>query len=270
MTAYLGPAGNLVGFACPSEEQIEQADNVSTEVTLGGVRKAQYGQRAPRAWQVGISTATPEQISGLTGLLRGLYGPPPWVYVGPWAQVSNLLDPASSMLLPGSWAGFGAAGGPITLADGTRPNYHILNSTGGEIRLPAVPAFPGVDVTGSVYAAGEVEFTASLDFKDRAGGNIVSRSVRFNQAVGLDLQRSALTATAPAGAVAVMLRLNGALRAALPAVTWTPEAEAWQAGEGAPKVVARGMSKAVQLAVRQEKSMRRVSASFTLEEVGNA
>jgi hypothetical protein len=270
MTAYLGPAGNLIPFACPSEEQIGQADNVSTEMTLGGVQKAQYGMRSPRSWQVGIGTATPEQIGGLTGLLGGLYGPPPWLYVGPWAQVTNLLHPAASMFMPAAWIGPGAPGGPLVLADGTRPVHSIVNDTGGDIVTALVPVVPGVPVSGSVVAVGASGYTLSLDFLDAAGA-LVSRSSEFKDAAaGSPLSRGAITATPPAGSVQARLRVAGALRLALPAITWTPEAGPWQLGEGAPKVVARGLSKAVQLAVRDIQTMRRTSASFTLDEVGNA
>jgi hypothetical protein len=270
VTAYLGPAGNLVAFKCPSDEQIERADSVSLSRTLGGLQKAQYGRRAPRAWQVGIGTATPAELGQLMGLLQGLYGPPPWVYVGPWAQVTNLLTPAASMLLPGAWTGTGVEGGPVTLEGGARPSYSVVSDTGATLSLPAVPVIPGIPVTGSFYAVGNPQFTVALDFRNAAGAGIGAAASNNTALAGGALSRRSVTGMPPAGAVDVVLRATGALRAAQPAVTWTPDMAEWSVGGGAPKVVARGLSQAVQLAVRDQAFLRRSSASFVLEEVGNA
>lgn len=272
MTAYLGPAGNLVAFKCPSDEQIDLSDPVSLSRTLGGVQKAQYGRRAPRAWKVGISTATPAEIGQLMGLMQGLYGPPPWVYVGPWAQVTNLLTPASSMMLPGSWTGSVSAGGVVSLEGGARPTFSTVSANGSEVRLPAVPAVPGVPVTGSVWAAGHLVsegFNTVLDFLD-SGGATISTSFKSHQVPAGVLRRRSVTAIAPEGTTSVVFRVAHALRTALPAVTWTPDLAEWAVGGGAPKVVAHGLSEAVQLAVRDEAYLRRSAASFILEEVGNA
>lgn len=271
MTAYLGPAGNLVAFKCPSDEQINLEDSASLSRTLGGVQKAQYGRRAPRAWQVGIGTATPDELGQLMGLLQGLYGPPPWVYVGPWAQVTNLLPPAASMLLPGSWGGAGvAAAQPVTLEGGARPAHSVTSSTGAALQTLPAPAVPGMAVTGSAYAIGDSVFALLLNFRDSAGAVISSVSASHLAPAGGALPRRSVTGIAPAGTVDVVLRVHGSLRVALPAITWTRDMAEWSVGGGAPKVVARGLSEAVQLAVRDQASMRRSSASFVLEEVGNA
>lgn len=270
MSAFLGPVGALVEFKCPSSEDISRADNVSLDWTLGGVQKAQYGARAPRAWRLSIDTATPEQVAGLAGLVAGLYGPPPWVYVGAWAQVTNLLPPPASVCAPGSWTGSGVAGGPVDLAGSPRPVLSVLNSSGGLLSFPPVPVVPGVPVTGSVWAAGSSSYQVQLAFRDASGTNISVTANSVSAGVGAPLVRGSITLVPPAAAVEVQLRLVGALRAAQPAVTWTPDMGAWMVGEGAPKVIARGLSQAVQLAVRDQAFMRRAGVSFTLEEVGNA
>lgn len=270
MSAYLGPVGNLIGFKCPSDEEITLAENSSLSWTLGGKQKAQYNLSAPRAWQVSIGTATPQEVAGLAALMRGLYGPPPWVYVGPWAQVTNLLPPSASVLAVGSWTGSGVPGGQVTLDDGTRPVLSALSDTGAQLDLPAVPVVPGEPVTGSAWGAGDTEFTAQLIFRNSAGGTVSSASSTVTAPLGSPLRRGGVTAWAPTGAVDVVLRLTGAKRAAQPAVTWTPDMAAWTVGGGAPKVIARGLSQALQLAVRDAAFLRRSSASFVLEEVGNA
>lgn len=270
MSAFLGPAGALVEFKCPSAEDISRADNVSLDWTLGGVQKAQYGARAPRAWRLSIDTATPEQLAGLAGLVAGLYGPPPWVYVGSWAQVTNLLPPPASVFAPGSWSGAGIAGGPVDLAGAPRPALSVLNASGGVISLSPVPVIAGVPVTGSAWAAGSSSYQLLLVFRNAAGGTVSTTSATVVAGVGAPLVRGSVTAVPPVGAVEVQLRLVSALRAAQPAVTWTPDMAAWMVGEGAPKVIAQGLSQAVQLAVRDEPYMRRAGVSFNLEEVGNA
>ena len=270
MTSYLGPAGSLIEFKCPSAEEITRADNVSLDWTLGGVQKAQYGARAPRSWRLSLATATPEQLSGLAGLAAGLYGPPPWVYVGSWAQVTNLLTPPASVCAPGSWSGAGIAGGPVDLAGAPRPVLSVLNANGGAIILPAVPVVAGVPVTGSVWAVGVTGFSTELIFRDAAGVWISALSTTHPAPAGGALLRRSITRTPPSNAAYAELRVLDALRAAQPAITWTPDLASWSVGGGAPKVIARGLSQSVQLAVRDEPYMRRASASFNLEEVGNA
>lgn len=270
MSAFLGPVGALIEFKCPSAEEIVRADNVSLDWTLGGVQKAQLGTRAPRSWKLSLATAATAQLAGLTGLELGLYGPPPWVYVGAWAQVTNLLPPPVSVCAPGAWSGAGIAGGPVDLAGAPRPVLSVLNSGGAAVIFGAVPVAAGVPVTGSAWAAGASSYQVQLVFRNAAGGTVSTVSVTVPAAVGAPLVRGSVTAVPPSSAVDVQLRLVGALRAAQPAVTWTPDMGAWLAGEGAPRVIARGLSKAVQLAVRDEPYMRRAGVSFTLEEVGNA
>lgn len=270
MTAYIGPIGNLIGFKCPSAEEIELADNSSLSWTMGGRQKAQYRLNAPRAWRVGIGTATPGQVAGLGGLLRGLYGPPPWTYVGPWAQVTNLLTPAASVLAAGSWTGAGVPGGSVTLDDGSAPVLSVLSDTGASINLPDVPAVPGKPVTGSAWGAGDTGFTVTLRFLNTAGGTVSAASATTAAPLGSPLRRGHVTATPPDGTVSVRLELTGAKRAAQPAVSWTPDLAAWTVGEGAPTVIVQGLSRAVQLAVADQAFMRRSSASFTVQEVGNA
>lgn len=270
MSTYLGPLGNLIRFEKMSAEQIDVADKVKLKTTLAGVQKAQLSTTSPRSWQVGIGSAAPEHVSHLTGLLAGLYGPPPWLYVGPWAQVTNMLTPTVSMLAPGSWSGAGTAGGPLLLADGTTPRYSIANDGGAAFSLPAQPVVLGVPVTASMWGAGDTEFSLSLVFRDRTGATLDTITNRVQATMAEPPRRGSVTATPPLGSVDVIIRANGAKRAALPAFTWTPRPSPWGVGEGVPKVVARGLSKAVLIASREKALLRRLSLNFTLEEVGNA
>lgn len=270
MSTYLGPLGNLIRFEKIAAEQIDVADRVKFKTTLAGVQKAQLSTTSPRSWQVGINSAAPEHVSHLTGLLAGLYGPPPWLYIGPWAQVSNMLTPGVSMLAPGSWTGSGTAGGPLLLADGSTPRYSISNSSAAAFSLAAMPAVEGVPVTASIWGSGDTEFSISLIFRDATGATIDTIINRVQATMSELPRRGSSSAIPPPGSASVIVRVTGAKRAALPSFTWTPAASPWVVGEGVPKVVARGLSKAVLAASREKALLRRISLSFTLEEVGNA
>lgn len=271
MSTYLGPAGNLIRFTRMSTEQIDVAERVRFDTTLGGVQKAQISGASPRSWQVGVAAAAQQDISHLTGLLEGLYGPPPWLYMGPWAQVSNLLTSAASMLLPGSWSGAGVfAGGPLLLADGTTPRYSARTDGGAPITVATMPVIAGVPVTGSAWGAGDTEFSLSLVFLDASGATLDAVTTRVQATMAEPPRRGGVTAVPPPGSVNVRFRIVGAKRAALPAFTWTKDLAPWSVGEGIPKVVARGLSKSVLLASRDKPLLRRLGLSFVLEEVGNA
>ena len=271
MSTYVGPAGNLIRFERMSAEQIDVAERVRFDTTLGGVQKAQIAGTSPRSWQVGMAAAAPQDISHLSGLLEGLYGPPPWLYLGPWAQVNNLLAKATSMFLPGSWSGIGVmAGGPLLLADGSTPRYSVSTIGGVPITVATLPVVPGVPVTASAWASGDTEFSLSLVFLDAGGATLDTVTARTQATMAEPPRRGSVTAVPPAGSVNARFRILGARRAALPAFTWTKDLAPWAVGEGAPKVVARGLSKSVLLASRDKSYLRRLSMNFTLEEVGNA
>lgn len=270
MPAYLGPAANLVKFDGVNAEQIEVADRVSFSRTMGGVQTAQTTQRAPRSWQVGMSFVDASEVGMLLGLLEGAYGDQPWRFVSHWMQVSNMLPAASSMLLSGSWTGGGVHGGSVSLEGGHRPAFSVVNDSGSTMRLPAVPAVAGEHLTGSAWLVGSSTVNMYLDFRNASGSIIATSSAAHSAPAGGALPRRSVTGTAPAGAVDVVLRFQGALRVALPCISWTPDMGAWSPGEAAPKVVARGLSKNVLHAVRDQPNLRRIGVSFTLEEVGNA
>ena len=126
-------------------------------------------------------------------------------------------------------------------------------------------------MTASVWAKGNTSYSLSIAYINTAGTYFAGSPVKaFPAPASGPLVRNSVTATPPAGAATARLLITGALRMAQPAATWTQDTAPWVAGEGAPTVIARGLSKAVQLAVRESPAMRRTSASFTLDEVGNA
>lgn len=267
MDAYLGPAGNLIGFRA-SAVNITPEASASYLVTLGGRRKAQLTPQQPRSWRLNIAAATPAQLGQLSGLVQGLYGPPPWVFVEPWAAVTNLLSPAAALLKPGTWTGIGDVGGTVTLSDGSRPVHSIVDVEQFMKTLDPAPVVPGEQVTASIYGTGNPNFILSLQFRSSGGTVLSAPSTTINAPAAGNLQRGSLTATAPEGAAECRIQTT-ARRASLPAVTLTPQVEAWTEGNGAGKVIVEGLEKAVIIAVRDMPGLRRADVSFTIMEVGN-
>ncbi|OIH86030.1 hypothetical protein BLJ79_04335 [Arthrobacter sp. UCD-GKA] len=276
MTTYIGPRGALVGFRCPSTLEISSQRPASYRRTLGGKVKAQYGHPAKREWQASIGSATPAQMAGLTALAEHLYGPPPWVWVDAWAQVTNLLQPAQSMPgagNPGTWTGDAIAGGAVTLADGTRP-VQSLASGGGAVTFAytngahdRIPVVPGLPFTGAVYGSGSGSGTVTVGFFDAAGAGLGTSSTTY-ALTGTPRRLHHTVAKAPTGAATAYVRATGFATLALPSATWTADLAEWTTGKGCGLVVVEGFSESVSHAVRDEPGMRRSGVSFTVKEVG--
>lgn len=267
MLAYIGSRSQgLVSFKCPSAVDITSDRPVSYKTTLGGQVKAFRGPKSRRTWSVGIGTATPNEIAALQGLLE--YGTPPWVFIEPYAMVTNLLHPEQSVLMPGTWIGSATVGGAGVTADGTRFGRSIIASGNVDLHCrnsayDRLPVVPGVAVSGSFYASGAG--TARLIWINAAGGTV---SITTGPAITGTLTRRIVTATPPDGAVAVQLSANGFTGTiTLPAYTFTREPAVWAMGRGCNRVVVEGFSEAVQLATA-DPAMRRSSISFTAREVG--
>lgn len=269
MTAYLGPAGFLAPFKCPSAVSTDQSRPSSSRTTLGGRVKAQRGPVSRRQWSVDISTATPAQVSNLHAMVEA--GTPPWVWVEPYAQVTNVYSPEQSLLMPGTFSGAGVVEGGAVNVDGVMAPRSVLHATGGTVDFgysdgaPDRPAVvPGVPVTVSAYLRGAG--VLGLSWRDWAGAVITESTTAYSNAV---LARVAMAnRTPPAGAATVRIWATGAMQAAMPALTWTPDIAAWSIGRGCNRVVVDGLSEAVQLAVVAEPYMRRSGISFTVREVG--
>ena len=269
MTAYLGQKGALLAFKGPSVSSSEQSRPASYRTTLGGKVKAQRGAASRRQWSVDIATATPGEVGALLALIEG--GVPPWVWVEPYAQVTNLLTPEQSSLAPGTWSGPGAVeGGTAASPDGVTAVRTLIHPSGGAmgfaLRDGAVdgpPILPGVPIAYSVYVRGSGALTIS--YRDWSGATLTDRAQTYSNPT---FSRASFLSTPPEGAASVHLRISGALQAGNPAVSWTPDLAEWSPGRGCNRAVVDGVSEAAQLAVRTEPAMRRSQISFTVREVG--
>lgn len=267
MPAYLGPSGSLVEFKCSTT--VSEDRPTSSRRTMGGLVKVQRGKLSRRTWDVDVSTASPAEIASLAALLQG--GTPPWVYVDPYAQVTNLYTPEQSVLMPGTWDTSVAflEGGSVTV-DGLTLPRSVNIATANTIRFGYVnsvkkspAAMPGVRVYASAYLRGTGNLV--LTYQDYSGASVGSASLAYNNAT---LARSSVSGIPPAGTASVQFNASGCLQAAGPSITWTDTLADWSVGRGCLSSVSEGLSEAVQMAVRESNYLRRSQVSFTIREIG--
>lgn len=266
MSAYLGPAGGLVPFLCPSAVGISTDRAMSYWTTLVGRVKVQRGPAARRQWSVDIGSATPGELANLQALEQT--GTPPWIWVEPYAQVTNLLTPDQSTLAPGTWSSSTGAtqGGPVTV-DGVVVPRSVVAVNGGNIDAgfnARPPVVRGVPVSASAYVRGVGSLV--LQWRDWNDASLGSFTQAFDHDVMTQVKIDGRNP--PVGAVTARLLINGLRQAAMPAVTWTTTAPDWAMGRGCTKAVVEGLSESVQHAVRDHDHLRLSGLSFTVREVG--
>lgn len=268
MFQYLGELGALVPLKAPARLRIDGARPGTLRTTLGGVRKAQTGQRVHRTWDVDLARLTrPEDAATLAGFVAGEFGTGPWVFVDAWAQVTNLCTPRGAALEVGALAG-AVLGGVVDLGEGWA-GRHLLTTTA--VDLPhvkgapqLVPAREGTPVTVSAWVDGGGTVTPVFR---TAEGAVLPAGGPVSAAGGTGWERVTATATAPPGAASVQVRVSGAERVARPAVTWTPEPVAYHGGQGATDVVIVAHTQDVGRA-EVDPGRQYAAVRYTIEEVG--
>jgi hypothetical protein len=275
MAAYVGPIGALVKVRTPTRVRPTVARPASARVTLGGRRKVHLGARALRGQHVALPYSSPGDVANLAALVAGEYGPGPFWWVDPWAQVTNLYTPAASTLDAGTWAtanGPAAAGGAVQLDDGVLAGRSIVPSGSGVTvylgrRLGVrddTPVLPGVPVTASVWVSGD-SVTVRAQFVDAAGALLTSATTTYS--AGGTPRRVSVTGTPPATATAVYVAVTGATRIARPALTWTSGVRPWHVGQGMPRVAITALDSDVVTAWDGAHGQG-LTAAFTVLEVG--
>lgn len=280
MTAYIGPIGGLVPLKCPSSLNLDVTRAQSLATTTGGRRVAFQAPRSHRSWSVDTSAATPSEVTAVQALEAGVYGPPPWHWVDPWAQVTNMLTPASSAFATGTfWGGGGpyVSDAPVTLEPGVVVRRSIIVPTPSSLvavtgapgsTYASVPVVPGLPVTVSLYgtiAASRAYMSAT--FLDAAGATISTHQATATAGIG-GTQRFVRTITAPPGAATVRVTALNLSRIAAPQITWTPQATPWALGQGASAVIVDGVSATALRAVRNTPAQQLGANSFQVVEVG--
>jgi hypothetical protein len=276
--AWIGPVGALLQLTGTSTLRSSSTRPTSYRTTLGGVRKAQLGPRAHRQLEVQHGAVRPAELAALAALVGGEFGPGPFWYVDPWAEVTNLLAPAASLLEPGTWnseEGTAVSAGPHPLEGGGVVGRSVVpGSLTDLIRIPyrngsldRLPVIPGRVVTASIHATGAVgEVLLRIHWLNVAGGS-VGLSIAYHAVPGSDLHRIAVSGTVPPGAVAMYVSVLGATRIARPAVTWSEGVLPWFPGQGLPRAVISGLDQEAILAAA-ETDGQIMAGSFTVMEVG--
>ena len=258
---------------------VEADEGVTFQTSMSGVVRARVRRkRAPRKWEVSIPAAHPGDIVGLQTLLAATL--PPYQWVTPEAQVSNVLTPEQSILSDliqpssglahgGWWPLRGVYDGPGALSR-VNPQAQGGNVAGVFLGpFPVPPAWVGRDVTVAAWLATARTAGArvQLQWLDAAGAQ-VSGAVRGSFVTGMDaLRRSTATGTPPAGAVAGRLYIPYAEVIAQAQASWTPRPVTWVPGNGAMHTVIEEHSHDVRVAA-MGRGKRVTDVSFTVREVG--
>ena len=263
--AFLGTAGRLVPFACPSDVGIVASRPSSTRVSLGGRVSTQHGARMHRTWSIGLGLASPAEAASLAAAVH--MGGFPWVFYEPSAVATNILTPSQSLLAPGTVQSSATEAGHRVASDGVMVARTWTVAAGATayvgIREGAVHGapIPQAPVTGSVYASNA---TLRMIFRDSAGSWISSAYSPAAAGFG----RVHVTATPPPNAVDVLLQIVAGSEVAqvgYPALSLTDSLTPWGVGRGAVQVVTYGLDESV-IAAHDRQQLS--AYSFTVQEVG--
>lgn len=273
MWAYLGSLGALVpipgmGILRPDSLSLERP--ATYRRTLGGRVTARVGARTHRAWSVQPDTVvSPTELAAVQAFVSGVFGPGPWWWVDPWAQVTNVLTPRDGENAAG-WSNV-VQGGPVVLPDGAVGGSVVKTTSTPAVVLrdgvPAlVPVLAGGAVTVSVYAS--VPGVSVVGTFRNAAGATVGTALTSPASAGV-WSRVSVSGTVPVGAVSVEVSVTGpaSVAVACPAVTWTDAVMPYGAPGGADKVLVSALSQDVVLA-HAGRNGQFSGGSFVVTEVG--
>lgn len=271
-TPLIGPVGGLIQLHGSSSVEVTRPARVTKSVALSGRVTSQRGPAPRREWSVAVSSAYPEHFQALQQLEAGLLGPGPYSFYDEYAQVTNMLSPAQSMVTDAAWSGGaqGGAGNDRRKFDAESPRY-LSSITGGllsDFRLvddvPVPAQFP---LTASAYMSTHPTSSATfyVDEIDPEGAVVGTHQV----SVSADqyAQRAVVSMTTSVRTVAVRVRAVGALMLTLPAVTLTEVPAPWAHGAGCQAATFDLSGHTVLKAVAHPNG-RRASYSMTVHELG--
>lgn len=270
----LYPVGDQVG-----EVGLEHDDEPKITRILGGGISARVNRtRANRTWAVTIPEAEVDDVVNLQALLAATM--PPYAWVTPFAQVTNVLTPEQSVLkstsptlaLSGAWPLAGGDGKKFAIATRVNPSAafgNIAPVTVGPAPIPPPWAGRKVTVSSELATARAQGAYVVLQWLNAAGA-VIGSPIQGNAVTGMDaLRRSVATGTPPAGAAACRFTNNYAEVIAQPAVTWTDAPTRWGVGGGARRVLVHGLRESIgEWAVPSDQSLIRQDVSFTVLETG--
>lgn len=261
MTSYIGPVGSLIPVKCPSSLDTSGGRDVSFTRTLGR-QKAFMGKVASRTWGASLSPATsPGKVAGLAWLAD--YGNPPFVWYGPDAVMGNILEPATTGLVPNATNGLE---GPLVEVEpdvwlkSALPAVSSISMPYRAGMLDSVAVIPGVPLTVSGWVRGVA--SVAVVWRDILGASITTNSRSLGTSTGL--VRRSTTLTPPDGAVQMTMQFF-CTQLAGPAVSLTGGLTPYSSGKGCKRAVVHGLSEALTMATSQQAMS---GYSFTITEVG--
>lgn len=263
MPVYIGSLGRMVKLPYVGSQQVQQEERYRFDLSLENKRKAQVKPRGPRTWALSADHYRPNEHSLLSQFAHGAWGPGPFVFVSADALVTNLLTPSQSVCDRSLVYGTTLPGGPMLCGDQWAAQSWMddpLNTIW--FNRDNAPIWEGQSVTGSAWVLG-AGARVQLQFYGPEGPMGVYQSDVWGNAASP--VRSVLTMEAPAGATSVRLRAGGAMRAAMPAITFTDSVQPWSDGQGCLKAVVSAFSRDQVLAVAGSTFS---NVSFTVTEVG--
>lgn len=272
MGALLGPIGRLERVASPTSEPVEFEPVFTFSKALSGRVTAQRGPRPRRVWGCDEGSIRPEDATLLEGLASGsMYAQDAgYAWYSSYAVVSNVLTPDEGEMFGTSWTG-GAAGGGGTASDGTRYFLSRITAPTETVTLAEPVAVPAqTPVAISAYISTHPTTTAQLIVEEvDPEGAVIGAPRSVSVAADQHAQRAVLTFTTSVRAVALKIRVAGALMTTMPAVTLTREVQPWASGRGCRHAVVTISGEDPQLAFETPTNYgRRAGRSFTIYELG--
>lgn len=227
MAGYIGELGRMHKILWPTPVKVTNPTRY--EVQSAPSRRWAFvttpAAARRREWSLDV-TGTNREITGLSQLVAGAFGPGPWRFISDEAAVTNVLTPAESML-------DGIANGGYV--DGVGGPAAASCVGGGEVIIAqSVPVPDGSPVTVSVDTAGDTVLTLQpVNAAGRPVGN-----ARVERARRQVMHRLQVTIPVfPAGAVALKITASGYKTLCRPQVVWLDSCPRWDMGAGADSVI---------------------------------
>lgn len=268
MGAFIGPLGGLIEATHWQEQQsVSTGADPSFFTGLDGSRTAFVQPaigRVMREWSVSMSRARPEQAAAFQALAMGAWGPGPFVFLDPLAQVTNVLTPRQSLLLPETLPGTVTHARAVVPGLGEVPG--IVTRSG---RIGAgTPVVPGRHVTVSAWVVSAASVTVTAQCAT-ASGEVATAAgqTHHNLSSGGWVSATALPGERDAQ-VEMQIQATGPVTLACPSITWTQQPMVWSPGRGAKDVVVHGLKESFDRASPRPHGSTWLDYSATVTEVG--
>lgn len=270
---WIGHPGSLVPIIDYGSESPSYDVKVAVSEGMSGAQRVRVPRTRPgRTWDLSIPDAHNDEVAAVETLLVATM--PPYQLVTAAAQVSNVLTPERSVMadsnpalaLGGWWPVVGRDTGALVRLN---PSAAFGNSAPVYIGpAPIPPAWTGRSVTVTVLVATARAAGAQVGLRWlNAAGNAVGSVIWSAAATGMDgLRRVHSTGKPPAGAVSCTVVTYYAEVLAEPQVSWTDHPVEWRPGQGADHVVFTAFGWDTDLAVPEDRNLRRSTFNLALME----